>query len=62
MEFGGSASDTVSSGSELDMANLGKNKKFIDSFVDWKTKTSIEKKLILGVLHRRGHKNFEEKE
>ena len=44
------------------MAKLGNNKEFIDNLVNWKTKSSIEKKLVLGVLHRRGHKDFEEKE
>ena len=30
------------------------------SLVDWVAKTPVEKKLVLGVLHRSGHKNFEE--
>ena len=31
---------------------------FIDKLTGWKCRTNIEKKLVLGVLHRRGHKDF----
>jgi len=32
----------------------------MSSLVGWTAKTPMEKKLVLGVLHRSGHKNFEE--
>ena len=28
----------------------------------WTAKTAFEKKLVLGIMHRKGHKNFEELE
>lgn len=34
----------------------------IDSLTGWKVKSSVEKKLVLGIFHSRGHKNFEERE
>jgi hypothetical protein len=34
--------------------------KYMTTLVGWTAKTAIEKKLVLGVLHRHGHKNFEE--
>ena len=68
LEFGGSESDK--SDSSLDSAdeladlkiNSEKRKAFVNSLKGWKAKTSIEKKLVLGILHRKGHKNFEERE
>ena len=35
---------------------------FVSTLSGWKAKTSFEKKLVLGILHRKGHKNFEEME
>ena len=35
---------------------------FLQDFDGWKAKTSMEKKLVLGILHRKGHRNFEEME
>jgi hypothetical protein len=32
----------------------------MSQLVGWTAKTPMEKKLVLGVLHRSGHKNFEE--
>ena len=34
----------------------------IESLTGWKVKTAVEKKLVLGIFHSRGHKNFEERE
>ena len=45
------------------MDNIANDSKpLIDSLTGWKIKSSVEKKLVLGILHSRGHKNFEEKE
>lgn len=35
---------------------------FIDNLTGWKVKSTAEKKLVLGIFHNRGHKNFEERE
>lgn len=39
-----------------------KLEEFVSTLTGWKAKTSFEKKLVLGILHRKGHKNFEEME
>lgn len=39
-----------------------KLEEYISTLTGWKAKTSFEKKLVLGILHRKGHKNFEEME
>lgn len=39
-----------------------KRENFIKSLENWKARTTFEKKLVLGIMHRRGHKNFEERE
>ena len=47
-----------------DLENLGDNqalrKIFIERLAGYKCRTILQKKLVLGVLHRRGHKDFEE--
>ena len=59
LEFGGSASDTTDTETELiKMPNLGKNEKFIDQLVGWTAKTPMEKKLVLGILHKKNHKDL----
>ena len=37
-------------------------KDLIDNLTGWKVKSTLEKKLVLGIFHSRGHKNFEELE
>ena len=65
LEFGGSESD-VSSICSTDVDELREDAAYRSNFISrlngWKAKTSIEKKLVLGILHRKGHKNFEEME
>lgn len=34
----------------------------MDQFTDWKARTPFDKKLVLGIMHRKGHKNFEARE
>jgi hypothetical protein len=34
--------------------------KYLDNLIGWSAKTPLEKKLVLGIMHREGHKNFEE--
>ena len=62
LEFGGSESDESSLNDDLDdlQDDKMKQKQFVDGLDGWRVKSSIEKKLILGILHRKGHKNFEE--
>ena len=70
LEFGGSDSAETPEGSEpssmntTDLEDLHNDKAmrkvFIDKLSGWKCKTNLQKKLLLGVLHRRGHKDFEE--
>ena len=55
LEFGGS--DSLNSSSQSDPVL---QEKYLTTLVGWTAKTSVEKKLVLGVLHRHGHKNFEE--
>lgn len=55
MEFGGSDSKGSSSNSDPAV-----QEKYAGALIDWTAKTPVEKKLVLGVLHRSGHKNFEE--
>ena len=62
LEFGGSDTDGDSTSSENveDMRdNDERRDRFINSLEGWTAKTNFEKKLILGILHRQGHKNFE---
>ena len=65
LEFGGSESD-LSSVCDMDVEALrtdtDKRQNFIKSLTNWKVRTNFEKKLVLGIMHRKGHKNFEEKE
>ena len=66
MEFGGSASEE-SSLDDNDLLydlkdNKEKQKKFVESLKGFKVKTLPQKKLVLGIMHRKGHKNFEEQE
>ena len=65
LEFGGSESD-VSSICSTDVDALREDENYRNNFIaslnGWKAKTSMEKKLVLGILHRKGHKNFEEME
>ena len=65
LEFGGSESD-VSSMCSTDVDALREDAAYRSNFIStlngWKAKTSVEKKLVLGILHRKGHKNFEEME
>ena len=61
LEFGQTSSDESSLNDALD--NIANDPKpLIDSLTGWKIKSSVEKKLVLGILHSRGHKNFEERE
>ena len=62
LEFGGSESDESSQNDDLDdlKADTFKQTQFVKGLGGWKVKSSIEKKLVLGILHRKGHKNFEE--
>ena len=65
MEFGGSASDSSDTDTEMvKMKNLGTNEKFIEKWTEWQPKTALEKKLVLGIIHRKNHKDvvFEELE
>lgn len=55
LEFGGS--DSLNSSSQSDPVL---QEKYLNTLVGWTAKTAVEKKLVLGVLHRHGHKNFEE--
>lgn len=55
LEFGGS--ESCGSSSDSDPAV---QEKYIPALVGWTAKTPIEKKLVLGIMHRSGHKNFEE--
>ena len=65
LEFGGSESD-VSSICSTDVDALREDENYRNNFIasldGWRAKTSMEKKLVLGILHRKGHKNFEEME
>lgn len=65
LEFGGSESD-LSSVCDMDVEALrtdtDKRQNFIKSLTNWKVRTNFEKKLVLGIMHRKGHKNFEEQE
>ena len=62
LEFGGSESDESSQNDDLDnlKERMEKQEALVESLEGWKVKSSIEKKLVLGILHRKGHKNFEE--
>ena len=63
LEFGGSASDTTDTEAELlTMQKLAGNKKFIKMFEGWAPKNLFEKKLVLGILHRRNHKDVVEQD
>eukprot|EP00353_Schmidingerella_taraikaensis_P007685 CAMPEP_0185572540 /NCGR_PEP_ID=MMETSP0434-20130131/4460_1 /TAXON_ID=626734 ORGANISM="Favella taraikaensis, Strain Fe Narragansett Bay" /NCGR_SAMPLE_ID=MMETSP0434 /ASSEMBLY_ACC=CAM_ASM_000379 /LENGTH=56 /DNA_ID=CAMNT_0028188461 /DNA_START=210 /DNA_END=380 /DNA_ORIENTATION=+ len=43
--------------------NIANNPRdLIDNLTGWKVKSTVEKKLVLGIFHSRGHKNFEELE
>lgn len=55
LEFGGSDSKDSSSNSDPAV-----QQKYLQHLVGWTAKTPVEKKLVLGVLHRSGHKDFEE--
>jgi len=61
LEFGGTESDESSMNDALD--NIASNPRdLIDNLTGWKVKSTVEKKLVLGIFHSRGHKNFEELE
>ena len=66
MEFGGTESEESSlDDNELlyDLKdNKEKQKTFVESLEGFKVKTLPQKKLVLGIMHRKGHKNFEEQE
>jgi hypothetical protein len=55
LEFGGS--DSQNSESDSDPAV---QEKYLDNLIGWTARTPMEKKLVLGIMHRDGHKNFEE--
>jgi hypothetical protein len=65
LEFGGSESD-LSSVCSTDIEALRhddvKKEDFVHQFTNWKARSSFDKKLVLGIMHRKGHKNFEEQE
>ena len=42
------------------MEDLAVNKKFIDQLTGWTARTNLEKKLILGVMHKKNHKDMVE--
>ena len=59
LEFGGSASDTTDTEAELiQMEHLAGNEKFINLLTGWKPKSLMEKKLVLGIIHRKNHKDI----
>ena len=39
------------------MNKLTGNRKFIDQMVGWTPKTLLEKKLILGIFHKKNHRD-----
>ena len=39
-----------------------KRENFVECLSQWKARTNFEKKLVLGIMHRKGHRNFEEQE
>ena len=55
LEFGGS--DSHNSESDSDPAV---QEKYLHNLMGWSAKSPMEKKLVLGIMHREGHKNFEE--
>jgi len=55
LEFGGS--DSHNSESDSDPAV---QEKYLHNLIGWSAKSPVEKKLVLGIMHREGHKNFEE--
>lgn len=60
LEFGGSESDEDTSNVDDMKDHIEKRESFVESLEGWQAKTSVEKKLILGILHRKCHKNLEE--
>ena len=61
LEFGGSASDTTDTEEELlQMQSLAGNEKFVGLLSGWTAKRPLEKKLILGIMHKKCHKDFKE--
>ena len=44
------------------MHKLTGNKKFIEMFDGWTPKNMFEKKLVLGVIHKRNHKDVVEQD
>lgn len=42
------------------MQKLAGNKKFVDTFVGWAPRSLLEKKLVLGILHKKNHKDLVE--
>ena len=65
LEFGGSESDlsSVCSDDISALRHETKNREnFVEQFTNWKARSSFDKKLVLGIMHRKGHKNFEERE
>ncbi len=39
------------------MENLAGNRKFVDQLSGWTAKSNLEKKLVLGVMHKKNHKD-----
>ena len=44
------------------MKSLDSNQKFVDSLTEWKPQTPLEKKLVLGIIHRKNHKDVQFKD
>jgi len=58
LEFGGSASDTTDTETELiQMEQLAGNEKFINLLAGWTPRNLLEKKLVLGIFHKKNHKD-----
>ena len=61
LEFGGTASDTTDTEAELlAMEKLADNDKFIELIAGWTPKSNLEKKLVLGIMHKKNHKDVTE--
>ena len=61
LEFGGTESDTTDSGEEF--AKIGgeyDSKQFVNMMTGYTPRDLVDKKLILGIIHRRNHKDIEE--
>lgn len=62
LEFSGTESDKSSLNDELENIKDSEEKKnrLVQSLTGWTVRSSMEKKLVLGIMHKKVHKNFEE--